>query len=68
MDKRKKRKSRIAVLAGAGSVLDIAPTTQCVRGFYKEPGSVEEALRSDWNAVGTYLYTAMEKMGHGAET
>ena len=62
MDKRKKRKSRIAVLTGAGSVLDIASATRCVRGLYKEPDSVGEALRSDWNAVGTYFYTAIEKM------
>ena len=60
MDKRKKRKSRIAVLTGVGSVLDIS-TTQCVHRLYKEPSSVEEALRSDWNAVGAYLYAAMEK-------
>lgn len=68
MDKRKKRKSRIAVLTGVGSVLDISTTTQCVRRLYKEPSSVEEALRSDWNAVGAYLYTAMEKMAHGADS
>lgn len=67
MDKRKKRKSRIAVLTGVGSVLDVAPTTRRVCGFYKEPDSVEEALRSDWNAVGSYFHTAIEKMPHGPE-
>lgn len=68
MEKRKKQESFLSFLTGVGSVLDIAPAGRRERGFYKEPDSAEEALRGDWNAVGTYFYAAIEKMAHGKET